>query len=152
MKFLIYWLAYHILGSDQSMARQIRAIRAGHTPADAYLTEERMKEGAVEPLLRALNGLFRQVSERNRELLQLNQTLEARVEERTRELAAANEQLEIIALTDVLTGLPNRRHAMRCLDQAWKQSVKRKYAHGMHDDRCRRLQADQRQIRARRRR
>lgn len=123
LKFLIYWLAYHILGSDQSMAKQIFAIQSGRTPAEAYQAEERMKEGAVEPLLHALNGLFRQVSERNRELLLLNQTLEARVVERTEELANANRQLEEIALTDVLTGLPNRRHAMQQLEQAWKESL-----------------------------
>jgi diguanylate cyclase (GGDEF)-like protein/hemerythrin-like metal-binding protein len=124
LKFLVYWLAYHILGSDQSMAKQIAAIRAGQTPAEAYLIEERMKEGAVEPLLHALTGLFQQVSERNRELLELNRTLEQRVAERTRELALANRKLEEIALTDVLTGLPNRRHAMRRLEQAWEESVK----------------------------
>ncbi len=124
LKFLIYWLAYHILGSDQSMAKQIAAIRCGQTAADAYLAEERMKEGAVEPLLHALDGLFRQVSDRNRELLQLNQTLEARVAERTKELIIANRQMEEIALTDVLTGLPNRRHAMRCLGQVWEESTK----------------------------
>jgi diguanylate cyclase (GGDEF)-like protein/hemerythrin-like metal-binding protein len=122
LNFLIYWLAYHILGSDQSMAKQIMAIRAGQTPADAYLAEERMKEGAVEPLLKALSGLFRQVSERNRELLLLNQTLEARVDERTQELEAVNRQLQEIALTDVLTNLPNRRHAMRRLEQVWEES------------------------------
>jgi hemerythrin len=122
LNFLIYWLAYHILGSDQCMAKQVKAIRNGQSAADAYLAEERMKEGAVEPLLHALNGLFRQVSERNRELLQLNQTLEVRVAERTGELAAANQQLQEIALTDVLTGLPNRRHAMRRLEQAWDES------------------------------
>ncbi len=124
LKFLIYWLAYHILGSDQAMAKQIVAIQSGQTAVAAYLAEERMKEGAVEPLLHALNGLFRQVSERNRELLQLNQTLEARVAERTNELAIANRQMEEIALTDVLTGLPNRRHAMRCLGLAWEESIK----------------------------
>ncbi|MDO8990050.1 MAG: bacteriohemerythrin [Sideroxyarcus sp.] len=124
LKFLIYWLAYHILGSDQCMAKQVAAIRAGQTAAEAYVAEERMKEGAVEPLLHALNGLFRQVSERNRELLLLNQTLESRVAERTRELAIANRQLEEIALTDVLTGLPNRRHAMRQLALAWEESIK----------------------------
>jgi len=123
LNFLIYWLAYHILGSDQCMAKQIAAIRSGQSATEAYLAEERMKDGAVEPLLHALNGLFRQVSERNRELLLLNQTLEARVVERTEELANANKQLEEIALTDVLTGLPNRRHAMRQLELAWKESV-----------------------------
>ena len=125
LKFLVYWLAYHILGSDQSMAKQIAAIRAGQTPAEAYLIEERMKEGAVEPLLHALTGLFKQVSERNRELLELNRTLEERVAGRTKELALANRKLEEIALTDALTGLPNRRHAMRRLEQAWEESVKR---------------------------
>jgi len=124
LKFLVYWLAYHILGSDQYMAKQINAIRKGQSAADAFLAEERMKEGAVEPLLHALNGLFKQVTDRNRELLLLNQTLESRVEERTKELAAANQQLEEIALTDVLTGLPNRRHAMRQLELAWKESIK----------------------------
>jgi hemerythrin len=78
----------------------------------------------VEPLLHALNGLFRQVSDRNRELQLLNQTLEARVAERTEELGIANKQLEEIALTDVLTGLPNRRHAMRQLELAWNESVR----------------------------
>lgn len=124
LKFLVYWLAYHILGSDQCLARQIAAIHAGKSSADAYLCEERMKEGAVEPLLHALTGLFQQVSERNRELLQLNQTLEARVAERTRELDIANQHLEDIAMTDVLTGLPNRRHALRRLELAWEESVR----------------------------
>jgi diguanylate cyclase (GGDEF)-like protein/hemerythrin-like metal-binding protein len=145
--FLTHWLAFHILGSDQSLARQVRAIEAGQTAAEAYLANEGMKNEALEPLLHALNGLYRQVSERNRELQVLNQTLEAKVVERTQalsdanrtltdlvrkleaeqeesrrlssELAAANRQLEDMALTDVLTGLPNRRHAMRCLAQAW---------------------------------
>jgi diguanylate cyclase (GGDEF)-like protein/hemerythrin-like metal-binding protein len=123
LRFLIYWLAYHILGSDQSMARQIASIQSGQTPEHAYLEEERMKEGAVEPLLHALTGLFHLVSERNRDLQQLNQTLEQKVVERTLELALANQQLEEIAMTDVLTGLPNRRHAMRRLSLAWEEAA-----------------------------
>lgn len=125
LKFLTYWLAYHILGSDQCMAKQIIAMNSGQSAADAYIAEERMKEGAVEPLLHALGGLFQQVSERNRELFKLNQTLETRVVERTNELAVANRRLETIALTDVLTGLPNRRHAMQHLTLAWEESVKK---------------------------
>jgi hemerythrin len=122
LQFLTYWLAYHILGSDQSMAKQVVAIQAGQSPEQAYLDQEVMQEGATEPLLQALNGLFRQVSERNRELLELNVTLEAKVTQRTQSLSDANRLLEQMALTDVLTGLPNRRQAMSWLAQAWAQS------------------------------
>lgn len=123
LKFLIYWLAFHILGTDQSMAKQVIAIQLGQKPEDAYLAEKVMKEGATEPLLIALNGLFHQVSDRNRELQELNRTLEAKVEERTHSLSEANRLLQELALTDVLTGLPNRRHAMARLSQAWSESL-----------------------------
>lgn len=123
LKFLTYWLAFHILCTDQSMARQVKAIQSGQKADDAFSAEEVMKEGATEPLLHALNGLFHQVSERNRELLELNRTLEERVAERTRELQEANLRLEDMALTDVLTGLPNRRYAMSELVKYWNESV-----------------------------
>lgn len=109
LKFLTYWLAYHILGTDQSMARQMSAMAAGKSAAVAYLADQDEQESATEPLLLALNGLFQQINERNRELRELNQLLEAKVQERTRALSQANEMLETLATTDVLTGLPNRR-------------------------------------------
>lgn len=123
-KFLIHWLAYHILGTDKAMARQIHAIGSGQDPAAAYADQARIPDAALEPMLHALNGLFHQVSRHNRELLDLNRTLEAKVAERTRELLAANQRLEYLAMTDLLTSLPNRRYAMGRLAEAWDESLR----------------------------
>lgn len=122
--FLMYWLVYHILGSDKNMAAQIKAITSGKTPAEAYEAEEQTSSSRTEPLLVALKGLFDQVSIRNKELFQLNQQLEERVSERTRELLKANKDLELLALTDPLTKLPNRRMAMQQLDILWQEADK----------------------------
>lgn len=123
LKFLTYWLAYHILGSDKNMARQIAAIQAGKSADKAYMEQEKEQVGETEPLLVALNGLFQQVSIRNRELSELNETLEEKVAERTKELYEANRKLEEMALTDALTHLPNRRHAIQRLKQLWEEST-----------------------------
>lgn len=112
LDFLVSWLAYHILGMDQTMARQIAAIREGATPAAAFVAIQIGGDAARSPLLKSLSRLFDIVSERNRQLSELNQSLEAKVVERTKELAAANARLENMAMTDSLTGLFNRRYAM----------------------------------------
>ncbi|MBF0471502.1 MAG: GGDEF domain-containing protein [Gammaproteobacteria bacterium] len=124
LDFLIHWLAYHILGTDKNMARQVRSIQAGMTPEDAYDEEERQSDSSTEPLLVALNGLFHLVSTRNAELLRLNLSLEEKVAERTAELQKANLYLEELTLTDTLTRLPNRRHAMRQLSLLWEEAEK----------------------------
>lgn len=121
-KLLTSWLAFHILGIDQSMARQVMAIKSGVSPEDAYLQDRNVKGTTTEPLLATLNTLFLQVSERNHELQELNSTLEKKVSERTQALLEANILLEKIAMTDVLTGLPNRRQAMESLVQEWDKS------------------------------
>lgn len=152
LAFLTHWLAYHILGTDQAMARQIAEIKSGATPAAAYALVSHEVDGATGPLLRALNGLFEILSNRNHQLTELNQGLEQRVADRTRDLSAANEllsrtvqelkaeqeesrrlseklalanrHLENMAMTDVLTGLPNRRHAMDRLEAEWSTAVR----------------------------
>lgn len=123
LDYLSHWLVYHILGQDQHMAAQLTAIAIGASPAEAYQVEEEAADGATGPLLTALSGLFEQVSERNRELVQLAEVLEERVEQRTRELIEANHKLEALSLTDSLTGLPNRRHARNWLETLWTDSL-----------------------------
>lgn len=143
LEFLIHWLTAHILGSDQAMARQIAAMSAGRTPAEAYAAEERVNDGATGILLKSLSGLIMLVSERSRQLADLNEHLENRAFRRTQELSLVNERLthsvkrleaeqketrrlsqeleeanrqfEGYAMIDRLTGLPNLQYAMNRL-------------------------------------
>lgn len=124
LQFLTQWLAYHILGSDQFMAKQIASIMSGRGPAEAYLADVPDHDPATGMLLSALNRLFQQVSQRNRDLLELNRTLETRVAERTQSLQEANQRLEDLANTDILTGLPNRRYALWRFAVEWEASVR----------------------------
>lgn len=56
----------------------------------------------------------------------LNDSLEGKVVQRTNELSKANEYLEKLAITDPLTGLPNRRHAIDQLSFYWNESKSKK--------------------------
>jgi hemerythrin len=124
LTFLTNWLVHHILGTDQRMAALMKAVKEGRSQHTAYLAEQEGHDPATAMLLRSMTTLFNQVTERNRTLLELNQSLETRIAARTNELVNMNHQLENMAMTDVLTGLPNRRHAMRCLENYWQQSTK----------------------------
>lgn len=50
--------------------------------------------------------------------------LERKVAERTRALQSANQQLEKLAITDALTGLPNRRYLTETFDMEWRRAVR----------------------------
>lgn len=112
VEYLIRWLAYHILNTDKSMARQIHSINNEElSPADAYNREKDYENTTAEPLLKALKALFIIVSEKNLELAKRNEELEIRVKERTAELENANMKLQQLSFKDELTGLRNRRYA-----------------------------------------
>ncbi|MEU4163080.1 diguanylate cyclase, partial [Actinoplanes sp. NPDC026670] len=53
---------------------------------------------------------------------QVYASLERAVTERTEELAEANQRLELLTVTDPLTGLPNRRKLNTFLDETWRRS------------------------------
>lgn len=122
LNFLSNWLAYHILGSDQLMAMLMRAKANGIAADEAYTAFQKSRDPATATLLQAMSHLVSQVSERSRALFELNQTLEARVAERTQELLLSNQRFETMAMTDVLTSLPNRRHAMLVLEREWQNA------------------------------
>ncbi|MDD2742860.1 MAG: bacteriohemerythrin [Rhodocyclaceae bacterium] len=94
LRFLTSWLAHHILGIDQAMARQIRKIRAGESAEAAYLEEKRRADDpTTSSLLDAMKSLYRLIAVRNDSLQKLNESLESQVTERTKELSKTNVSL-----------------------------------------------------------
>jgi two-component system, NtrC family, sensor kinase len=91
--FLAAWVTFHLLEEDQSMAGQIRRIRASETPAAAYDAEKHAVDNTTAVLLDALHQLYRLLCLQNQDLLEANTRLEQRVERRTTELRAANDRL-----------------------------------------------------------
>lgn len=94
LSFLASWLVMHILGEDQAMARQIRAIRGGATPADAF---QQARGGDLRPspatLSQAMVDIYtlltrqhRQLAEAHASIMSQNAHLEELVRARTAEL------------------------------------------------------------------
>ena len=93
MRFLLHWLAFHILGIDMQLARQVERLQLGESAAAAYAAEVHEVEGPAQLLMSALDDLLRVIATRNAELTEANRTLEARVVERTAELQTTIETL-----------------------------------------------------------
>lgn len=74
-------------------------------------------------LAASIGQMIRRVRAENR-LRQLNEELEGRVVARTRALAEANHQLEVLARTDPLTGLANRREFDEALYREWHRALR----------------------------
>jgi len=115
--FLTSWLGLHILGIDQSMARQIAAIHEGISPTKAYEIETKFHDNGTQALLRLIGKLYTALSTQNMQLALSNQNLEDRVVQRTQELEAANARLRTLSRTDALLGIANRSHFHERLEQ-----------------------------------
>lgn len=75
LHYLTHWLSYHILGTDQVMARQIKLIRQGLTPQAAFDREQNApKDPATTTLLKAVTGLYGMLASRNQVLTELIQS------------------------------------------------------------------------------
>lgn len=88
LRYLTAWLAEHILGEDQAMARQIRAVAEGTPPHLAYSQHKGPIGGSRDMLVEAMHRLFDELASRNAELARRN----AQLKERERELQAARQE------------------------------------------------------------
>lgn len=123
--FLTSWLGLHILGIDQSMARQIALIRAGVSPAAAFDQETAAHDRATRALIQLVGKLYQVLCVQNTELAKANARLEQRVQQRTAELGEANAELreanarlERFAQTDGLLQIANRGYFDKRLVEA----------------------------------
>ena len=139
LSFLTSWLCLHVLGIDQSLARQIDAIGQGETPAQAYTLElERPCDNSAEAMIKALRNTYQVVSRLSFELIAANRSLEERVAQRTEELqhanealVAANRQLETYSQTDGLLGIANRKYFDMRLQEEWQRAIRDEHPLGI---------------------
>mgnify|MGYP000405618100 CR=1 FL=1 len=110
--FLTSWLSLHILGIDQSMARQISSVRQGLTPEAAFARERDIHDNGTEALLKMIGRLYTVLSTQNAQLALANQSLEERVAQRTHELETANARLRTLSRTDALLGIAGMKHRL----------------------------------------
>ena len=90
-----------------ALARSAKQIQA-REPGAAFPPARGYRE--ARELTGALRSLVDDLTAHEHELTQMAEGLEQRVRDRTQALSEANAQLEILAMTDGLTGLANRRH------------------------------------------
>ncbi len=92
LDYVTHWLANHILSEDQSMVRQIEAIKSGISTEKAYLKGEMEQDDNTEKLLISLKSLFQQALDQNKMLVELNASLKEQVDIKTLELEKALKQ------------------------------------------------------------
>ncbi len=108
------------VGMVRRMTRPIRAIQDG-----AAL----IGQGALDHRISVTTGdeLEDLADSFNRMAVQLQESyasLEQKVEDRTRDLAESNRKLELLSITDALTGIANRRRFDEVLTLEWKRATR----------------------------
>ena len=94
LSFLAGWLVFHILGEDQAMARQLKAIEQGQPPEQAYAQAGGARlSPAPGALTHTLVQLYTLLSRQNYELDQHRNSLRELVQVRTAELEKRTEDL-----------------------------------------------------------
>jgi hemerythrin len=132
LSFLTAWLCLHVLGVDQSLARQLALIKGGETAQQAFEIERlRPVDKSADAMIKALRNTYHVVSRLSLELMSANRFLEERVAARTVELQHANEallvanqKLEVYSQTDGLLGIANRTCFDARLNDEWNRGIR----------------------------
>jgi diguanylate cyclase (GGDEF)-like protein/hemerythrin-like metal-binding protein len=106
VKFLIRWLAVHIIDDDKKLAAAILEMHEGASLAEAKAITERKMSSSVSILTETVMAMYEGLASRTLSLLR-ERHARLKVEA---ELLETNKRLETLSITDQLTGLYNRRH------------------------------------------
>lgn len=139
LSFLTSWLCLHVLGVDQSLARQIELIKSGKTSELAFELELlRPRDKSAEAMIKALRNTYQVVSRLSLDLISANHFLEERVAARTAELQQANaalilanQKLEVYSQTDGLLGIANRKYFDSRLKAEWNRAIREQHPVGL---------------------
>lgn len=101
-----------IVTAQESTEKLIEAFEAG---ANDYLSKP-INPKVLAARLRSAQRIVQMQEAQEEDRLQLRQFAD--------ELAQSNKRLQALALTDALTGLPNRRYGMERLEQEWALAVR----------------------------
>lgn len=105
VKFLIRWLAFHIVESDKKMAVTILNIQTGKSLSEAKILADQESNNTVHILISTILSMYENATSQAIELLrEHNKRIKIQ-----HELEISNEKLQTLATTDQLTGLLNRR-------------------------------------------
>lgn len=134
LTFLTSWLALHVLGMDQSMARQIARVQAGESAARAFDDEDHPQDHSVQAMLKAMGNIYRMLSRLNVAFSTHQHALYARtreLEELNTQLRQANRQLAVHARTDGLLAIANRTCFEEQLEKEWQRAMRSHDALGL---------------------
>jgi len=113
VKFLIRWLAFHIIDNDKRMALAIAAVETGMPLLEAKSKAESQMSGSMRMLIDTILKMYEGLSSN---AIALMKERRARIKAED-ELKKANKKLKNLSITDQLTGLHNRRHFLTIFKQ-----------------------------------
>lgn len=117
VKFLIRWLAFHIIDSDRRLAMVVNNLEKDLSLEDAKLAANEEMQGSVQLLIDTILSMYESISSTALELMRERTTRH----QAQQELIETNKKLEQMAITDQLTGLYNRRK----FEEVFEQEIQR---------------------------